>query len=177
MALSRTFALTFRSGLRHLYPVTSRWVASFISRFFHSNSPALGVSGTLESALFKSVVSVFTLKKFAFVVLLFPLGLFTGCEPKAATAELGTSKEMIAVLTPKIPVGTSLTAAKAYMTEQGFTIEEMKKARWKKTPDLNFLLCKRLDGQPPIKRQWEVALMNDGKAVTSLDVRTALVYP
>ena len=103
--------------------------------------------------------------------------LLSGCDPKSATAELNTGKEMIAALTPKIPVGTTLEAAKAFMTEQGFTIEEMKKARWKKTPNLNFLLCKRLDGQPPIKRQWEVALIHNDKTLTSIDVRTALVYP
>ncbi len=103
--------------------------------------------------------------------------LLSGCEEKKATAELNSGKEMIAALTPKVPVGTPVATAKTFMAAEGFSIEEKVKAKWKGKGPVDYLLCIRDDGQPPIKRHWEVALMHDGKAITSIDVRTALLYP
>jgi len=103
------------------------------------------------------------------------LGL-TGCDSHS-TADIGNSKQMIAALELKVPKGTALAAAKTFMEAEKFEVEEMKKARWKGKADLNFLKCTRKDGSPPIFRQWEVAVMHDGKVVTSIDARTALLYP
>jgi hypothetical protein len=111
------------------------------------------------------------------LLLLAGLVCLTGCEPKSPTAELNTSKEMLAVLSPKLPVGTPIGSAREFMAKEGFELEEMKKAKWKGKGPFEYVLCKRDDGVPPIKRRWEVAVMHDGKNVTMLDVRTALLYP
>ena len=100
----------------------------------------------------------------------------TGCDSRA-TAQIGNSKEMVEALELKVPKGTALPAAKAFMESEKFEVEEMKKARWKGKADINFLKCSRKDGSPPIFRQWEVALLHDGKVVTSIEARTALLYP
>lgn len=104
------------------------------------------------------------------------MGGFSACEVKH-TAEIGTSKEMIAALNEKVPKGTPLAAARAFMESEKFEVEELKKARWKGKADIMYLKCTRKDGSPPIFRQWEVAVINDGKVVTSIDARTALLYP
>jgi len=101
---------------------------------------------------------------------------FSACEVKH-TADIGNSKEMIAALTEKVPKGTPLAAAKVFMESEKFEVEELKKARWKGKADVTYLKCTRKDGSPPIFRQWEVALINDGKVVTSIEARTALLYP
>lgn len=84
---------------------------------------------------------------------------------------------MLAALSPKLPVGTPIASAKEFMAKEGFELEEMKKAKWKGKGPFEYVLCKRDDGIPPIKRRWEVALMHDGKNLTMIDVRTALLYP
>jgi acyl-CoA synthetase (AMP-forming)/AMP-acid ligase II len=69
------------------------------------------------------------------------------------------------------------TAAKAFMESEKFEVTEMTKAKWKGKGGLTFLQCLRKDGSPPIFRTWEVAMMNDGKVITSIEARTALLYP
>jgi hypothetical protein len=103
----------------------------------------------------------------------------TGCDQTPATVgkELNKSSEMIEALNPKLPVGMALDAARAYMTAQGFSIEEKKKSSFKGKGPFDFLLCIRTDGEPPIKRRWEVAVIYDAKGVTELMCRTATVYP
>ena len=104
------------------------------------------------------------------------LACFSGCD-RAQTADIGNSKEMIAALTEKVPKGTPLAAAKTFMQSEKFEVEDLKKAKWKGKSDVTYLKCTRKDGSPPIFRQWEVALINDGKVVTSIEARTALLYP
>lgn len=101
---------------------------------------------------------------------------FSACDTKH-TADIGNSKEMIAALSEKVPKGTPLAAAKAFMESEKFEVEELKKARWKGKADVTYLKCTRKDGSPPIFRQWEVAVINDGKVVMTIDARTALLYP
>ncbi|RFC46294.1 MAG: hypothetical protein DVB28_000130 [Verrucomicrobia bacterium] len=84
---------------------------------------------------------------------------------------------MIAALSAKVPKGTGLAMAKTFMESEKFEVTELTKAKWKGKSGLTFLQCVRRDGSPPIFRQWEVALMNDGKVVTSIEARTWLVYP
>ena len=84
---------------------------------------------------------------------------------------------MIAALSAKVPKGTSVAAAKAFMESEKFEVTELVKAKWKGKAGITYLQCVRKDGSPPIFRQWEVAVMNDGKVVTSIEARTALLYP
>jgi hypothetical protein len=104
------------------------------------------------------------------------LGGLTACDSKQ-TADIGNSKEMIAALNEKVPKGTPVATAKAFMESELFQVEDLKKGKWKGKSDVTFLKCTRKDGSPPIFRQWEVALINDGKVVTSIEARTALLYP
>ncbi len=104
------------------------------------------------------------------------LGALSGCDDHP-TNDLNTVSEMVEALSKKGVKGMSLNAAKTFMVAEGFEVEELKKAKWKKKSDLDYLRCKREDGSPPIKRRWEVALINDGKVVNEIEARSALVYP
>lgn len=110
------------------------------------------------------------------LVAMLSLFCLAGCDFKA-TQDIGNTKEMIAALSEKVPKGTPLATAKAFMESEKFEVVEKKKASWKGRSDQNFLYCFRKDGSPPIFRQWEVALMTDGKVVTAIEARTALLYP
>ena len=102
--------------------------------------------------------------------------LFAACGSDHKTEDVASPKEMLQTLEKSVPKGMNLAAARAFMEGEGFVCEEVKEGTWKGKKGLNFLHCKREDGQM-IKRRWEVALMNDGKSVSSLEMRTALVYP
>ncbi len=101
---------------------------------------------------------------------------FSACE-RSATGEIGNTKEMIAALSAKVPVGTSVAVAKVFMESEKFEVTVMTKEKWKGKSGITFLQCLRRDGSPPIFRKWEVALINDGKVITSIEARTALLYP
>lgn len=102
--------------------------------------------------------------------------LFAACGPEHKTEDVASPKEMLQTLEKSVPKGTGLDAAKLFMEGEGFVCEDVKGGTWKGKKGLNFLHCKREDGQM-IKRRWEVALMHDGRSVSSLEMRTALVYP
>jgi hypothetical protein len=99
------------------------------------------------------------------------------CSPEHPTSEVLSSKDMATALAGTIPKGTPLTTAREFMVKEGFECENVVKGKWKKQTGVTFVLCKRVDGTPPVKRIWEVALMHDGSKVTGLDLRSALVYP
>jgi hypothetical protein len=80
-------------------------------------------------------------------------------------------------LNKALPKGTSLEVAKDFMLKEGFSCEPKLDAVWKRKPHINYLLCKREDGSPPIKRLWEAAVIHDGTTVLAVDLRSALVYP
>ena len=103
--------------------------------------------------------------------------LFSGCEPKSATGEISSPKEMGTRITELVPKGTPIAAAKEFMEKEGFVCVPLTKSKWKGKGELDYLQCKREDGTPPIKRLWEVAVFHDGKKVTAVDVRSALLYP
>ena len=98
------------------------------------------------------------------------------CGAEHKTEDVASPKEMQQTLEKSVTKGMNLDAAKAFMEKEGFVCEDVKGGTWKGRKGLNFLHCKREDGQM-IKRRWEVALMHDGKSVSSLEMRTALVYP
>lgn len=103
--------------------------------------------------------------------------LLSGCKEDGATGDISSPSEMTETLKKKIHPGMTLESAKAYLEAEKFSCEMLEKAKWKKEKGLTYLHGSRLDGQPPIKRQWEVAVMHDGKMVTKVDLRYALVYP
>ena len=104
------------------------------------------------------------------------VAFFAACGPAHKTEDVASPKEMQQTLEKSVPKGMGLDAAKAFMEGEGFVCEDVKGGTWKGRKGLNFLHCKREDGQM-IKRRWEVALMHDGRSVSSLEMRTALVYP
>lgn len=101
----------------------------------------------------------------------------SGCKEEGATEDVQSPSEMSEILKKKIHPGMPLESAKAYLEAEKFSCEMLEKAKWKKEKGLNYLHASRLDGVPPIKRQWEVAVMHDGKTVTKMELRSALVYP
>lgn len=107
------------------------------------------------------------------------LPLLFGCDHPSANVgqELTKCSEMLKILEPKLPTGMPLDAARPYMISQGFSVEEKKHKIFAGEGPFDFLLCIRLDGDPPIKRRWEVAVIHDSKGVSALLCRTALVYP
>jgi hypothetical protein len=113
--------------------------------------------------------------RFAFLALV--LMVVCGCRKEDATEDIQSPAEMGEILKKKIHLGMPLETAKAYLVSEKFDCEMLEKAKWKKEKGLNYLHGSRLDGVPPIKRQWEVAVMHDGKVVTKVDLRSALVYP
>jgi hypothetical protein len=84
---------------------------------------------------------------------------------------------MLKVLAPKLPAGLPLQEAQHYMISQGFQIADKKDSMFKGKGPFNFLLCTREDGDPPIRRHWEVAIIYDSQHVSSVLCRTAIVYP
>jgi hypothetical protein len=116
-------------------------------------------------------------KRVATVLLLgLSLGL-SGCWEDTSTGDIASPAEMGTKLNKSLPKGTSIEVAKEYMTKQGFTCEPKTDAVWKRKPHINYLLCKREDGTPPIKRLWEAAVIHDGTSVLAVDLRSALMYP
>jgi hypothetical protein len=115
-------------------------------------------------------------KRFRGLLLTLVATFFVACGPDHKTEDVASPKEMQQTLEKSVTKGMGLDAAKAFMEREGFFCEDVKGGTWKGRKGLNFLHCKREDGQM-IKRRWEVALMHDGKSVSSLELRTALVYP
>jgi hypothetical protein len=112
----------------------------------------------------------------AALILALALGL-TGCGEDTATGDIASPAEMGTKLNKALPKGTSLEVAKDFMLKEGFSCEPKLDAVWKRKPHINYLLCKREDGSPPIKRLWEAAVIHDGTTVLAVDLRSALVYP
>ena len=113
------------------------------------------------------------------VVVFAALPLLFGCDGPSADVgkELTKSSEMLKLLEPKLPAGMPLDAARTYMISHGFTVSEKKSEMFAGKGPFDFLFCIRSDGDPPIKRRWEVAVIHDSKGVSALLCRTALVYP
>ncbi len=103
--------------------------------------------------------------------------LLSGCEPKSATGTIVSPKEMGEKIKELVPKGMQLSVAKDFMEKEGFVCVPLTKTPWKGKGSLDYLQCKREDGSPPIKRMWEVAIFHDGKLVTAMDMRSALIYP
>ena len=101
------------------------------------------------------------------------LCLFSGCKLEPTE---NTPDSMLALYQQKVPVGTSVRAARALMEADGFTVTEAENAKWKSKRGFTFLRCTRDDGIV-IKRHWEFALMHNNQVVTSVEVRPGLVYP
>lgn len=84
-----------------------------------------------------------------------------------------------------VQVGMSLDAACAAMGKAGFECTKLWKASAKiidinKTPTVgtfDLLKCEREDGEPPIKRHWEISLVLEGCKVKAIGVRYRDVYP
>lgn len=91
-------------------------------------------------------------------------------------SETVTPTQMIEWYREKIPVGTPIAVAREVMTGDGFRVVEERSQRWKGKEGVQFLRCTRDDGRM-VKRRWEFALMHDGRAITSLDLRPGTVYP
>lgn len=102
--------------------------------------------------------------------------LLVSCEQAHKTEDVASPQQMKATLEKSVTKGMALEAAKVYMEGEGFACEDIKGGTWKGRKGMNFLHCMREDGQM-IKRRWEVALMHDGRTVSDLEMRTALVYP
>ena len=94
--------------------------------------------------------------------------LLISCEEAHKTEEVASPKEMQAMIEKAVPKGMALDMAKVFMEGEGFVCEEVKGGIWKGRKGLNFLHCKREDGQM-IKRRWEFALMHDGRTVSDLE--------
>jgi len=130
---------------------------------------------TLKNTLTRSLRAVRASLLYAFLAA--GLMVLSGCKEEGATEDVQSPSEMTEILKKKIHLGMPLESAKAYLVAEKFDCEMLEKAKWKKEKGLTYLHGSRLDGLPPIKRQWEVAVMHDGKVVTKVDLRSALVYP
>jgi hypothetical protein len=84
-----------------------------------------------------------------------------------------------------VPVGMPLDAATAVMVKAGFECTPLVKTSVKiidihKNPmvgTFDLLKCVREDGEPPIKRHWEISLVHEAGKVKSIGVRYRDVYP
>jgi hypothetical protein len=96
-----------------------------------------------------------------------------------------TREQMWEWVGQNVPVGMPLDAAALVMSKAGFECTRLVKASAKiidihKNPTVgtfDLLKCDREDGQPPIKRHWEVSLVHEGGKVKSIGVRFRDVYP
>ena len=84
-----------------------------------------------------------------------------------------------------VHVGMPLDAASAVMAKEGFECKALVKTS-AKIIDINktatvgifdLLRCEREDGDPPIKRHWEISLVHDGSTLKAIGVRYRDVYP
>lgn len=103
--------------------------------------------------------------------------LFCGCEPEPATGEISSSNEMFTRITKLVPKGTAIATAQEFMEKEGFVCEPLTKAKWKGKEGFDYILCKREDGPPRMKRLREVAIFHDGKKVTAVDSRMPIGFP
>jgi hypothetical protein len=84
-----------------------------------------------------------------------------------------------------VQVGMPLDAASAVMGKAGFECTALLKDSAKiidinKTPTVgtfDLLKCEREDGEPPVKRHWEICLVHEGGKVKAIGVRYRDVYP
>lgn len=101
---------------------------------------------------------------------------FSACSKNESGDERTTPTQMLALYQSKLPMGTPVRVAKELMLKEGFAVVEESGAKWKGRAGLTFLRCTRDDGKM-VKRRWEFALMHDGVLISSVEMRSATVYP
>ena len=106
-----------------------------------------------------------------------------GCSP--GEKDVLTREQMWEWIGRHVQVGMPLDAASTVMGKAGFECTALSKTTAKiidihKTPTVgtfDLLKCEREDGEPPIKRHWEISLVHEGGKVKAIGVRHRDVYP
>ncbi len=109
--------------------------------------------------------------------------LLTGCS--SGEKEALTREQMWEWIGQHVREGMPVDAATAVMVKAGFECTPLLKTSAKiidihKNPTVgifDLLKCEREDGEPPIKRHWEVSLVHEAGKVKSIGVRYRDVYP
>lgn len=108
---------------------------------------------------------------------------FPGCSP--GEKDVLTREQMWEWIGHHVQVGMPLDAASAVMGKAGFECTPLLKSSAKiididKTATVgtfDLLKCEREDGEPPIKRHWEISLVHEGGKVKAIGLRQRDVYP
>lgn len=109
--------------------------------------------------------------------------VLSGCS--SGDKDVLTREQMWEWIGHHVQVGMPLDAASAVMRKGGFECTALASASAKiidinKTPTVgtfDLLKCEREDGEPPIKRHWEVSLVHEAGKVKAIGVRYRDVYP
>ena len=107
----------------------------------------------------------------------------SGCS--SGDKDVLTREQMWEWIGHQVQLGMPLDAASAVMRKAGFECTPLAKASAKiidinKTPTVgtfDLVKCEREDGEPPIKRHWEVSLVHEAGKVKAIGVRHRDVYP
>jgi hypothetical protein len=76
---------------------------------------------------------------------------------------------MRAALLEAVQNGISLAEAREIMLKEGFKFDtNVVNGIWKREKGWTFLKFERLDGTPPFKRLWQVALFHDGNKLIAI---------
>lgn len=109
--------------------------------------------------------------------------LVAGCEDEKGS--LLTREQMWEWVGHHVHPGMPIEVASAAMEKAGFVCSSFSKTSTKivdinkaaTTDVFDFVKCEREDGDPPIKRHWELTLVHEGALVKLIGLRQRDVYP
>jgi hypothetical protein len=118
-----------------------------------------------------------------FAPLLVALLWVPGCGEEKGS--LLTREQMWDWLGQQVYTGMPIEAASAAMEKAGFACSSFAKTSTKivdihkaaTTDVFDFVKCEREDGDPPIKRHWEITLVHEGALVKMIGLRQRDIYP
>jgi len=77
-----------------------------------------------------------------------------------------------------VPLGTPIPEAKARMESTNYVCSQQINQAWSTRSHLNYLWCNRSESTGwPVKRRWQVALVDENQKVSEVLISTGLIGP
>jgi hypothetical protein len=94
-----------------------------------------------------------------------------------STRGIANEADMIRILGSRLPAGTPLETARAFMKEEGFECSLKTKGRFGDREGIDYLYCDRSEasGMFLVSRRWQVAIIVRDEKVVEIDASTGLV--
>jgi hypothetical protein len=90
---------------------------------------------------------------------------------------VNTVEDVRSAVLERIPVGSPVDVAKRAMEADGFACSHTVGGSWGDVRNVDYLYCDRIDGPPPVKQRWQIALVEQNARVTDVRVSGGLIGP